>query len=444
MDRVVQEIKAELGKNVDFLLKRDYLADTPVFLLGFNSLVDFIKTRTVLQKHAESIIFQDRSSEELWSAIGEMKEGDAKEAISSIYAGKLIINIENTNRYIIMEPVLKMLDRSIEPPSNENVILGPLISFTEDIDANIGMVRKQLNTDKFHLHSYSKGHNEKKKLSLLYIEGQADSEMVDNLHAHIQKNYNMEISDVQGLSKMLGFPSMEAVSKFNTTQLPLQAIQYLKKGRVILFVDQLPFALILPNLLWDMFAEDNDRNFPLPIMVAIRAVRVIGFLVTLISPGLYVALVSINPEVLQIQLALSVVESRQGVPYPALVEIMIMLVILELILEASVRLPKSIGPTITMVGGIILGQAAVEAKLVSNLLIIILAATTIANSTIVGVQNNVSIRLFKYAILFLAAIFGLLGIVAGMVLISAYLANLNTFGKSYLYINIKGDESNNG
>lgn len=121
-----------------------------------------------------------------------------------------------------------------------------------------------------------------------------------------------------------------------------------------------------------------------------------------------------------------------------------MLVILELILEASVRLPKSIGPTITMVGGIILGQAAVEAKLVSNLLIIILAATTIANSTIVGFQNAVSIRLFKYAIVLLAAIFGILGLVAGLVFIGAYLASLNTYGKSYLYLNVKGNESNGG
>jgi len=260
---------------------------------------------------------------------------------------------------------------------------------------------------------------------------------------HIEKNINMEIDDLQKLSYMMGFRSWDAVSKFNTTELPLYAVQFLKKGRVILFVDQFPFALILPSHLWDMFILENDRNFPLPIMISIRFVRVIGLLVTLISPGLYVALVAVNPEILQIQLALSVAQSREGVPYPALVEIILMLIILELILEASVRLPKSIGPTITMVGGIILGQAVVEAKLVSNLLIIILAATTIANSTIVGFQNSVSIRLFKYAIVFLASIFGLLGIVAGLVLIGAYLASINTYGRSYLDINMKGTESNN-
>ncbi|CAM3716867.1 spore germination protein [Aeromicrobium ponti] len=442
MEQLVQEIKSKLENNEDFLLQRDYLADTAIILLGFNTLVDFVKTRAVLQKHAESHLLQNRPPEDLWNAIGELIEGNVNKAISSIYEGKLIIHLADTDRSIIMEPVSTMLDRSIETPANENVIQGALNAFTEGIDANIGIVRKLVNSEELIMASYSTGQNRKKKLSLLYLEGQADTELLKNLESHIEKNIHQDISDLQGLAKMLGFPSWSAISKFNTTELPHHAVQYLKKGRVILFIDRLPFALILPSLLWDMFAIENDRNFPLPIMIAIRSIRIIGILITLITPGLYVALVSVNPEVLQIQLALSVAQSREGVPYPALVEIIFMLVILELILEASVRLPKSIGPTITMVGGIILGQAVVEAKLVSNLLIIILAATTIANSTIAGFQNAVSIRLFKYVIVILASIYGLLGLVSGLVIIGAYLAGLDTYGKSYLYINVKGNESN--
>ncbi|MCM3090850.1 MULTISPECIES: spore germination protein [unclassified Cytobacillus] len=444
MDRFINEIKAELGNNSDFHLQRDYLADAAVMLMGFNTLIDFIKTRTVLHKLAESLLSLNQHPQDLWEAIGEVMEGDVRKAISSIFEGKLIIHFENTDRFIIMEPVPPMLDRSVDSPANENVIQGALDAFTEGIDTNIGIVRKLVNSDKIRIDSFSSGRSRNNKLSMLYIEGEADIELVNSIRDHIEKNIQMEAGDLQGLAKMLGFPSWNAISKFNTTELPHHAVQNLRKGKVILFVDRLPFALILPNLFWDMFAAENDRNFPLPIMLAIRLIRIIGILITLITPGLYVALVSVNPEVLQIQLALSVAQSREGVPYPALVEIIFMLLILELILEASVRLPKSIGPTITMVGGIILGQAAVEAKLVSNLLIIILAATTIANSTIVGFQNTVAIRLFKYAIVLLAAIFGILGLVAGLVFICAYLASLNTYGKSYLYLNVKGNESNGG
>jgi hypothetical protein len=197
-------------------------------------------------------------------------------------------------------------------------------------------------------------------------------------------------------------------------------------------------------MLWDVFCLDSDRNLPLPLMLFLRALRVIGAWATLILPGLYVALVSFNPEVLRIEMALSIAATRIGVPYPAIVEIVIMLLILELIIEASVRLPKNIGPTITMVGGIILGQAVVQAKLVSNLLIIILAATTIANSTIVGLQQSLALRLSKYVVVIMASIFGLLGILEGLLLICAYLASLNTYGIPYVGFSTTKDDINHG
>jgi len=162
MDRLVEEIQSVLGNNEDFVQSRDYLADTSVILLGFSTLVDFTKTKMTLQKHSESFISQDRSSDDLWCAIGKLIEGDVKKAISSIYVGKLVIIIENTSRFIIMDPVSKILDRSIESPSNENVIQGPLNSFTENIDINIGIVRKQVNSNELHLKTYSTGHNVKK------------------------------------------------------------------------------------------------------------------------------------------------------------------------------------------------------------------------------------------------------------------------------------------
>ncbi|WP_226280683.1 spore germination protein [Cytobacillus oceanisediminis] len=192
MDRFVIEIKAELGNNGDFHLQRDYLTDAAVMLMGFNTLIDFIKTRTVLHKHAESILSQNQPSEDLWRAIGEVIEGDVRKAISSIYEGKLIIHFENTSRFIIMEPVPAMLDRSIDTPTNENVIKGALDSFTEGIDANIGIVRKLVNSEEIRIDSFSAGHSRKNKLSLLYIDGQADMDLVNSIRDNIKKNIQMD------------------------------------------------------------------------------------------------------------------------------------------------------------------------------------------------------------------------------------------------------------
>ncbi|TDL62322.1 spore gernimation protein GerA [Rhodococcus qingshengii] len=444
MDSLVQQINIVLGKNDDLFLQRDYIADTPVVLLGFTTLIDLNKTRDFLQHYAKSAFSEAKFMDEFWSLLGKIEEEDTKKAISSIYEGKLIITFENTNRYIIVEPVSKTLDRSLDVPSNENVMQGPLISFTENIETNIGIIRKQFLSGNLCVTSFLTGPNKTKKVSLLFIDGKAEKELVEIIQNQIEKKIEMDISNIQSLSKMMGFSSWETVSKLNTIDLPFQAVQSLKKGRAIIFVDEMPFAMIVPSLLTDMFIDENDRNFPPWMMITVRTLRVIGFLVTLLFPGLYVALVSVNPEVLQIDLALTVAHSREGVPYPALVEIILMLVILELILEATIRLPKSIGPTITMVGGIILGQAVVEAKLVSNLLIIVLAATTIANSTIVGFQNSISIRLYKYVIVFLAALFGLIGMITGLVFIIAHLASVNTFGRPYIDLNFKRNENNNG
>ena len=173
----------------------------------------------------------------------------------------------------------------------------------------------------------------------------------------------------------------------------------------------------------------------------LRIFRVIGAVATLILPALYVALVSVNPEVFKTDLALFVAKSREGIPLPAFLETIAMVILVDLILEAIVRLPKSVGPAITMVGGVILGQAMVEAKLVSNLLVIVITAVVIASSAVIGMQNSLYIRLLKYPILILASIFGILGLSIGLTFTVIYLASLTSNDIPYITFHIeqKGD-----
>ncbi|KRE55956.1 spore germination protein [Paenibacillus sp. Soil750] len=444
MDPLVEEIKKKFASMDDFFLQRDYLSDIPVVLMGLMTLINLTESRESLHIFIERLNTSNKTIDEFMNLFGEVQEIVTNEVVSSIVEGKLIIYFENHNKYVVTQPIPKILNRFFEPPTNENVLQGPLSSLIEDIDQNIGIVRKQLNSDRLRVKSFSVGNGEQKRISVLYCEDHVDMELVNNIIRQLEMNLDKEVNNLQNLAKTMGFSSFGPISKFKTTELPQEVAQSLRVGKVILFVDRLPFALVLPSLLWDMFALENDRNYPLPLMITIRFLRIMGVLLTLIFPALYVALVAVNPEVLRIELALAVAQSRDSVPYPALVEILVVLAILELILEASVRLPKSVGPTITMVGGIIFGQAIVAAKLVSNLIIIILAATTIANSTIVGFQNSLSIRLFKYLIVFLAAIYGVLGILSGLVIVCAYLASLDTFGVPYTQFNVAKDESKNG
>lgn len=445
MESLLQEIKVSLGKNDDFFQIEQQLGEIPVVFLGLMSLVDFPKTLQAIQEQYSASVLNRETTDQLLHGIGELKKKDKHKITSLILEGKVIIYIKKEQEFVLtVDPISQTLNRSIEPPTNENILQGPLSSFNEDINTNVGILRKQIVSEKLQVRSYSIGTDQKRSLSLVYHENRVNSNLLHKILNQIEKNQDQELNNAQDVTKLMGISFWSVVSHFKSTESPQEASMSLYKGRIILFVDRIPFALVLPSALWDMFATENDRNFPFPLMVSIRTLRIIGLLITLIVPGLYVALVSVNPEVLRIELALSIAQSREGVPYPAFMEMIIMLIILELIIEASVRLPSSIGPTVTMVGGIILGQAAVDAKLVSNLLIIILAATTITNSTIVGFQNSLSIRIFKYIILILASIYGVLGILTGVFLICTYLASINTLGVPFLNIYYSKDEIKSG
>mgnify|MGYP001220150468 CR=1 FL=1 len=430
---LLEQLRSRQRQDSDMFIHRFSLVHYPVTLVGAASLIDLPQTMKLLQLQAQNIVTSEQPLLALSGGIGEfISQDDIPQVIEAISEGKLIIVPDNADPCVKLTPISRTLSRSIEAPITENVLRGGISAFIEDLDTNIGILKKQTISDRLRVHTYWLGSKQRRKATLLYIDGVVNGSFLQRLQRAIESHQTKDVPDLQALNAMLGFTKWALVTRFNTTELPDSASYALGQGKVVMFLDRLPFALILPSVVVDMFASDNDRSYPSFFMYAIRLLRIIGLLTNMLMPGLYVALVSVNPDVLRIEIAMSIAGSRVGVPYPAMVETILLLVILELILEASIRLPKSIGPTITMVGGIILGEAVVEARLVSNVLIIILAATTIASFTVIGFHNAISIRISKYLILILSSIFGVLGLFAGMVVISAYLASITSFGIPYL------------
>ncbi|ULL17753.1 spore gernimation protein GerA [Paenibacillus sp. H1-7] len=440
---LIGSLQAKYRNDSDLLLQRTFLANIPITLIGFNSLIDLPQTMLLLQLKVQNAISSNQPIDDLLNGIGNiLLHPDESALVAEMVKGQLLLFIEHRGIWVNVTPTAPVLTRAIEAPTTENVMRGSISAFNEDIETNIGIMKKQLNSPQLHTKSYWLGTIQRKRLALLYVEGRVDSKLLHAIVERIESHLEQDVQDLKSLNKVLGFTDWTLVTNYNTTELPENASNALMRGKAVLLLDRFPYALILPSSLWDMFAVENDRNFPIVFMALMRLLRIGGVLGNILMPGLYVALVSVNPDVLRIELALSIAESRAGVPYPAFIETILLLFVLELILEASVRLPKSIGPTITMVGGIILGQAVVAAKLVSNLLIIILAATFIASSTVSGFQNSISIRMFKYVILILSAIYGVLGLLSGLVLICAYVASVTSFGVPYLQLPKPKDESN--
>lgn len=439
MSDKLTNIEVSFQDDDDLLIIEQQYDQVHFIFLGLNTLIDFPSTMQDIEK----LILTASLNDEIPLLIENL--GDRVEKLhhiqSEILEGNLIIHLPLNETFISINPIPRTLERAIEPPAEEDVLSGPKSSFNEDLFTNLGLVRKQLITKQFTVKNFTIGKEQTKQLSLLYLNETTNVKLVHSVISQIKRNQNKHVHTVQDMMRILGFSTWSIIPKFHMTELPQEASQALLKGKVVLMIDRMPFAFILPSLLSDMIFLENDKNLLYPFMLLVRFLRIIGILVAIFIPGLYVALVAVNPEVLRIELALSIAQSREGVPYPALVEVLLMLLVLELILEASVRLPKSIGPTITMVGGIILGQAVVDAKLVSNLLIIILAATMIANATVIGFQNSISIRILKYIVVILASIYGILGIWAGIFIICSYLASIQTFNIPYIKLNLAKDDS---
>ncbi|MEK4145607.1 spore germination protein [Robertmurraya sp. FSL W8-0741] len=436
MDEVWKNLWEAFRENDDFFKIEQLVDDLQLIFFGLHSLMDFSSTI----QEIEQVVTNMRNEQELASvlqSLGQRLEHQ-EEAHSEILKGNLVCCTSSKKYFISIKARPRTLDRAVEAPANETILSGPRNSFTEDLSINLGLMRKELVTKDLIVNSFLIGEEHKKEVTLLYVKKKASKKLVESITEHLRNKRKSNLETMQDLMKLLGISTWTLIPKFRITELPHEASQALTKGKVVFIIDRIPFALVLPSQLSDMFFSENDRNFLSPMTLMLRCLRVIGIFVAVLAPGLYIALVSVNPEVLRIELALSIAQSREGVPYPALLEVLLMLLVLELIIEASVRLPKSIGPTITMVGGIILGQAAVDAKLVSNLLIIVLAATMIANSTVIGFQNSISIRLFKYIFVFLASIYGILGIFAGLFIICSYLSSIRTF--DIPYIPLKGEQ----
>lgn len=412
-------------------------------VVGLESMIDWKKTIDIMKRKVLEQKNQLISIDSTLEQLGEKCIKEA-EAMQKILEGKLILSKSSSPFVYIVEPYTNEINRSVDSPTNENVIQGSLKAFNEHIFTNIGIMRYHYQAEALRIKTVTFGQQRKSKVAVLYVQGATNQKIVSDVMKQIRNNQHKELHDLQDLARLLGLNTKIAIPQINTTELPQDATKALIDGRIVLFIDNLPLAIIVPSVIWDMFVVQNDQNFNLPLLIAIRSLRVLGFIISLILPGLYVALVAVNPELLRIELALSIAQSRDGVPYPAFIEIVLMLVIMDLIIEASVRLPSSIGPTITMVGGIILGQAVVDAKLVSNMLIIVLAAATIAASTINGFQNSLPIRLFKYIIVILAAVFGILGILVGILAVCTYLSGIKTFGVPYINFSFKKGVKNEG
>lgn len=424
----------QFEKNTDFINEKCEMCGVRVLICYLESLVDTAYSVEIIKSLREMNV-----TPEAWKPVDAEVNVSIDLLEKSILTGRFVLIHPTGN--LVLKPIPRKLERSVTYPQSETSIQGASDAFTETLLNNIGILRKHLRSPQLSIQQFEMGTIAKRTIAVCHITGTQSESIANRVVTLLSAQKDCEVNSVQDLAKALGQRYWSPVPLFFTSELPEATSSLLLKGRVILLMDQLPYALIAPPLLCDLWTVNADKNLPQSLVIALSSLRIAGIIISLIVPGLYVALVSVNPELFRIEMALSVAMSREGVPYPAIIEMLMMMTVIEMIVAATMRLPKMIGPTITMVGGIILGQAAVQAQLVSNLLLIVLSATVIANFTFVGLQNALMIRLFKYGNVILGSIFGVLGILTGLVGILFYFASISTFNVPFLSLVMKTEEN---
>ena len=321
--------------------------------------------------------------------------------------------------------------RSVDKPANEIVIKGPHESFVENLRTNTSLIRRIVNNENLIIENIEIGEITKTKCALFYIGNVTNSDLVSEVKYRLNNLSVDSLLSAGQLEQLISDTNYLNVPQMISTERPDKAVAHLLNGRVVVIVNGSPYALIMPGVLKDFLGSPDDKNLKGIFSNFLKGIRLLSAFITLLLPGLYIAITSFHQEILPTELLFSILASRQNVPFPVILEILLLEISFELIREAGLRVPSPIGPTIGIVGALVLGQAAVSAGIVSPILIIIVAITGIASFAIPDFSFGFHLRVSRFIFIFLGWICGFLGIALGFFVYMTLMADTKSFGVPY-------------
>ncbi len=365
-------------------------------------------------------------------SVAEIKEAEnLDKAMLPLLSGETILVIDGYNKVVVIGTRM-WAARSVGEPPSEALVRGPREGFTETIRFNTALLRRRVRDPNFVIKNMTVGRRSKTNVVIAYIKGIAQPDLVETIETRIKK---IDVDDIHESGQIEQFIEDNNLSPFpqiQNSERPDTAVASIMEGRVVILVDGTPFVLIAPTSLYQFFQSPEDYYERWIIGTLLRMLRWIGSFISTLAPALYIAIVSYHPGMLPTKLALAVAATRETVPFPAFVEALLMEMTIELLREAGARLPKAIGQTIGVVGGIIIGDAAVRAGITSPFMVIIVAVTAIASFIIPSYNIAIAFRLVRFPLMVLSATLGLYGVMLGFILINIHMVMLKSFGSNYM------------
>lgn len=366
----------------------------------------------------------------LFPSVRFIREYIHEKVIDNILMNYTVILIDGINFALCFE-MGNIESRNYEEPEVERILKGQHDGFVEAIPRNIALMRRKIASSKLKVRTYMLGKRSKGKVAMLYIEDIANPEIVEQVEQRIK---NIEIDYINGAGMIEQITADNPYSLFpqyHSTERADKAVANLMEGRIVILVDHTPVSLIVPVNYFQFFQTPEDYNINFIFGSFLRILRFAGSSAAILIPAFYIALLTYHYQAVPLNLLVPLAESRARVPFPPIIEALIMELAFELLREASIRLPKGLGPTVGIVGGLALGQTAIDAGLVSNVMVVLVGLTAIATFVVPHYDMGLFFRMSRFIAMINAAIFGVPGIMIFSLFTLAHLVTLESCGQPY-------------
>ena len=433
-------IETQLGKSSDLVVRRISINKTSCAVLYIDGLVDkdtvqnYVMEALMLEMPSKKTTVRHlyHKIKEASLPIGELSEAeDFHELLKRLLSGETLLLIDKEVKALVAS-TKGWRDRGVQETTSESVIRGPKEAFIETLRTNTALLRRKIKDRNLRMDAKTIGTVTRTDVAVVYLEGVAEESVVQEVHKRLDE---IDIDGILESGYLEEYIQDAQYSPFPTiyySEKPDAIAAGILEGRVAIMTDGTPDVLLVPALFVNFFQSTEDYYQRADIGTFIRLLRLVCFSIALFMPSLYIAFTTFHQEMIPAPLLISLAAQREGVPFPAFVEALIMELTFEILREAGVRLPKPVGSAVSIVGALVLGQSAVQAGLVSPAMVIVVAITAISSFVVPAYNMAIPIRMLRFLLMILAATFGLFGVILGLIAMVIHLCSLKSFGVPYM------------
>ena len=421
----LDSIKKDLTDIDDVVFKEYQTKDGLVTVIYLSSLIEPV----LLHKMIISPLVNDKGS--VMNTFDAIDGGDKKKLLMAIVNGDTIIFHHNTQQYL-QAYTFSPPERAITSSENEATVLGPQDSFTESLTSNLSLIKRRIHQSGLKSKDYTIGQETNTKISIMYIEHLVNDENLKRIKERIQQLDFTGYVDLVILKQLLEDNPYSPFPQYGATSRPDAAVNSLLDGRIIVAMENSQTVMICPSSFLEMFNSPEDFYNRWTTASLLRILRFAGFFITIMLTPTYISALSYHQGILPFELLIVIMDSRSRVPFPPVIEVLFIELIIEILKEAGSRMPSKIGQTIGIVGGIVIGTASVQAGLVSNTLIVLVAVSALLSFLMPNYLMSNASRFVRYIFILAAGLFGLLGQMLAFAWMMNHLLNLTSLGTPYL------------